>query len=398
MSGVFTAKRLATIALAAAVLAAGVVSAVVLLTGGGSYTVTARFRETPGLYPHNSVDILGVATGTVTSVTPEQGYVEVKLSLPDSVALPAGVGAVLMAPNPVSDRTVELTPAYTGGATLGHGATIPLERTLVPLELDQVYASIDDLSKALGPGGANQHGDLSAALHALADLAGGNGANVHQAISAIAAALPALTAHPDQLRTLVDGIDQLTSTLAAHNATINALYTDLADATRTLASERGTLSAAISNLQAGLSQVATFIRDNQANLGATVHNLASTLSAIMAEQKQLIETFDTAPLGFQNFDNAIDVNTVCAGKAGTCPALFGRLDLTRDAAQIVKTYCGSSVLTSLVPILEYTAGVPGGRPIHTLCGAEIGLLQGQPGPPGAPNSPDLDLTHYLASR
>lgn len=381
------------------IVLAGCLTAVLVLVGrGDDYTITAQFRETPGLYEHNSVDILGVDTGEVKSVTPKQGYVEVVLSLPKRVKLPAGVQAVLIAPNPVSDRTVELTPPYTSGATFRRGATIPLARTLVPLELDQVYSSVDQLSQALGPAGANKDGQLSAALHALARLADGNGQDAHEAITTIAAALPALTAHPDDLKKLIDGIDRLTSTLAARNSTINSLYGNLATATTELADERGTLAGAVTNLQSGLAQVAEFIKDNQAHLGSSVRNLSSVVSAVMQEQAALKQTFDAAPLGFQNFNNAIDLHTVCAGRAGTCPALFGRLDLTKDAAQIVREYCGSSVVTSLLPILAYTAGVPGGRPIDTLCAAEIGLLQGQPGPPNAPPSPDLDLAHYLGSR
>ena len=391
-------RRLVAAALVVLVVAAAVSVAVVLLSGPGAYTITAQFVQAPGLYKHNSVDILGVHTGTIESVTPKKDYVEVTLSIPDDVKLPAGVKAVLMAPNPVSDRTVELTPTYTGGATLAKGSTIPLARTAVPLELDQVYESVDNISKALGPNGANSGGELSDALHALAQLADGNGQSVHNAITTIAAALPALTKHPDQLAQLVNGVDQLTSTLAARNTTINSLYGNLSKATSELAGERGALVSAVTNLQSGLAQIATFIRKNQSQLSGSVKNLASTVSAVMQEQDYLIKTFDTAALGFQNFNNAIDPDVPCAGKSGNCPALFGRLDLTSDAAQIVQRYCGDSVIYSLMPVLTSAIGLGKASAIDTLCGAEIGLLQGQPGAPQAPHSPDLDLAHYLGNR
>lgn len=392
------ALALATGAVIALVVAAAVAVPVVLLSGPGTYTVTAQFVQTPGLYTHNSVDILGVHTGTITSVRAGQHYVEVTMSIPDGVKLPADVKAVLMAPNPVSDRTVELTPPYTGGATLPAGSTIPLSRTVVPLELDEVYQSVDNIAKALGPSGANADGELSSALHSLAQLADGNGKDIHTAITTIAAALPALTSHPDELKKLVDGIDQLTSTLASHDATINSLYGNVSQATSELAGERSLLAGAITNLQSGLAQVASFIRQNQAQLGTSVTNLAGTVAAVMQEQDYLIKTFDTAALGFQNFNRAIDPKVPCAGKSGDCPALFGRLDLTSDAAQIVKQYCGNSIVYSMLPILGHAISASTGRPVHTLCGAEIGLLQNQPGAPQAPHSPDLDLAHYLGNR
>lgn len=393
-----TARWSAGFVVAVVALAAAIALVRVLTGSADRYTVTARFRATPGLYPHNSVDILGVPTGEIESVTPHEDHVEVVLSLPRAVSLPRDVHALLIARNPVSDRSVELDPAYTGGARLAPGATIPLSRTAVPLELDDVYASVDDLARTLGPAGANRGGELSAALHALARLAGGNGQDTHNAITAIADALPALTTHPDELQHLITGLDQLTATLASRNGTLDSLYGELADATGTLSGERATLAAAVTNLQRGLEAVSGFIRQNQDELGAGVHQLNTAVAAVAAQQKALIDTFDTAPLSFQNFERAIDRAAPCPGRTGTCPALFTRLDLTRDAADIVRRYCGNTVLRSMLPVLAYSATGSGGSPKDVLCSAEIGLLQGRTGAPNAPHSPDLDLAHHLGPR
>jgi len=307
----------------------------------------------------------------------------------------------MVAPNPVSDRFVELSPPYTSGATLAPDATIPLERTVVPLELDQVYDSVDDLAKTLGPAGANQNGQLSAVLHAFAGLANGNGADVHQAITTIAAALPALTAHPDQLANLVNGLDTLTRTLATHNSTINALYDDLAAATGDLADERHTIATAVANLQAGLQQVVQFLRTNRANLHGSIANLNTTIGAIVSQQQALIKTFDTAALGFQNFNRAIDLNAACdtpTGDPHSCPAIWLRIDFTRDVVDTVRRYCGASAVLSLIPILTSTARLTPAQAVDTACATEIGTLQNRPGAPGAPAAPDLDLSHHLGPR
>jgi phospholipid/cholesterol/gamma-HCH transport system substrate-binding protein len=383
---------------------------VVLLVGGfviyrvfihvDTYKITARFTATPGLYPDNTVDILGVPKGTVDSLTPKPHYVEVVLSLPTDVKVPANAKAVLMAPNPVSDRFVELSPPYTGGPVLADGAVIDVTDTVVPLELDSIYSSLDNLAGSLGPEGANAHGDLSAVLHALAGLANGNGTHLHQVIDQVAAALPALTAHPDELAALIRGLDQLTGRLAARDSTINALYGDLASATGQLADERSTISAAVSNLQRGLAEVASFLRANKAHIGSSVHNLNTTIASVVAEQKALIQTFDTAPLGFQNFNRAIDLNGPCLsadGAPNNCSALWARIDTPAGAAGLVKAYCGN-VPDSLVPVILSNLGLAHATATDTACGAQVGLLQGRAGAPGAPQLPDFDLTHYLRSR
>jgi virulence factor Mce-like protein len=365
-----------------------------------TYRITARFTATPGLYPGNRVAVLGVPSGEIVSITPTAKYVDVVLSLPTDVKIPAGAKAVLMAPNPVSDRFVELTPAYTKGPALESGAVLGLSDTVVPLELDSIYASVDNLAKSLGPAGANAHGELSDVLHAFAQLANGNGADLHATIQRIAAALPALTAHPDDLKNLITGLDQLTGVLAAHDATINALYDDLSSATGQLADERDTISAAVSNLQEGLAEVAIFLKTNRAHLGSSVKNLDVTLAAVMSEQKALIQTFETAPLGFQNFNRAIDPNSPCltaTGAPNNCTALWGRIDPTAGAAELVKTYCGM-LPDSLMPIILSNLKLASATATHTGCGAQVGLLQNRTGPPGVPKTPDLDLTHHLGAR
>lgn len=387
-------------AVALAVVVAASITVYYVFFHQDTYKITARFTATPGLYPDNRVDVLGVPAGKVVSITPKPHYVEVVLSLPTDVKVPATANAVLMAPNPVSDRFVELTPPYTGGPAMAAGAVIDVHDTFVPLELDSIYSSVDNLSKSLGPAGANAHGELSDVLHAFAQLADGNGRDLHTAIQRIAAALPALTAHPDDLKNLVTGLDQLTNTLAARDATINHLYDDLTTATGQLADERATISAAIANLQQGLAEVAQFLETNQSHIGASVKNLNTTVAAVMAEQKALIQTFDTAPLGFQNFNRAIDPNSPCLTRNGApnnCAALWARIDTTSDAAGFVKTYCGT-VPDSLMPIVLHNLGLASATATHTACGAEVGLLQNRTGPPGSPKTPDFDLTHHLASR
>ena len=53
---------------------------------------------------------------------------------------------------------------YDGGAPLADDARIGLERTAVPVELDRIFSSLNDLNVALGPEGANKNGALSRLL------------------------------------------------------------------------------------------------------------------------------------------------------------------------------------------------------------------------------------------
>ena len=381
----------------AAVLALVVVIAtatVLLLRGAPRQTFTAEFLSTPGLYEHNSVDILGVSTGTITKIEAKQRVVRVTLSLPESVKIPADVHAILMAPNPVSERSIELYPPYTSGKTLADGADIPLSRTSAPLELDEIYANLDSLATALGPSGANSDGSVQDVLGSLARLADGNGANLHETLVAVANALPAFTSDPDRVAALVTGLDKLTRVLAQHDSSLDRLYGDVAGATRTLADERDMLGSAIANLQSGLDQLSRFISANKDAIGTDTRQLTSTTKAILADQQALIDTFDTAALGFENFGNAVNLNAPCQSGPGRCPALDVRITLPANVASIVATYCGTTAQHA-VPILLNSAGKGTADRLDTLCVYESSTEQGNKPAPGAPAGPDLGLSRFL---
>ena len=156
----------------ALVLAAGVW----MFTGdSGSKTLVAHFPRTVALYEGSDVRVLGVSVGTVEKITPSGTDVVVRMEYDEDVNLPKDAQAVIIAPSIVGDRYVQITPVYGGGAKLADGATLAAENTSVPLELDQIYSSLNDLNVALGPEGANKNGALTDLLEVTADNFGGQG-------------------------------------------------------------------------------------------------------------------------------------------------------------------------------------------------------------------------------
>ena len=75
------------------------------------------------LYEGNDVRVLGVRVGHVDEVEPQGDRCGSTCSSTDGVEIPADAQAVVVAPSLVSDRYVQLTPAYTGGPAMAerHG-------------------------------------------------------------------------------------------------------------------------------------------------------------------------------------------------------------------------------------------------------------------------------------
>ena len=171
--------------------------------------------------------------------------------------MPADAKAAVVSPSLVSDRYLQLLPAYTGGAALRSGADIPLARTAVPVELDQVTGNLDQLTKALGPNGANSGGALSDLLDTASKNLDGNGQRINDTIANLSQATATLAGGKDDLFTTVKNLQSFTSTLAANDPQVRALNTELASVSDQLSGERGDLGAALQNLAVALTQVST---------------------------------------------------------------------------------------------------------------------------------------------
>ena len=123
-----------------ALAAAGLVLVVLVAAVGWSVlqdkintiTVTAQFDSAAGLYEGNTVAVLGMPVGKVTTITPKGGYVEVQFTVDKDVQVPADVQAVTISNSILTDRQIELTPPYRGGPTLQNHDTIGLNRTKTP--------------------------------------------------------------------------------------------------------------------------------------------------------------------------------------------------------------------------------------------------------------------------
>ncbi|KRE61387.1 mammalian cell entry protein [Nostocoides sp. Soil756] len=268
--------------------------------------VTADFVRAVGLFPGSDVRILGVRVGTVTSVEPEGDRVRVAFEFTPEHPVPADARAAVVAPSLVSDRYVQLLPAYTAGPRMRSGAHIPLERTAVPVELDRVSQSLDDLMVALGPKGANADGALTRVLRTGAANLDGNGQALHDTTENLSLAVQTFSQGRGDLFGTVKNLNTFTETLATNDAKVRRLNTNLTSVSTALDDERGDLSAALANLAVALDEISGFVKDNRAVLKDDVGRLADVTGAVAAKRKALGETLDNAPVAISNLQLAYD--------------------------------------------------------------------------------------------
>lgn len=313
-----TTRALVASGAALAALAAAVVASPLVGDGDG-IRVTAWFDRAVGVHPGSDLRILGVRVGRVDSVHPEGRQVRVALVLDHGIRVPAGASAVVVAPSVVADRYVQLTPAYTGGEQLADRAVIPADRTAVPVEIDQLYRSIGDLSAALGPDGANATGALSALLDTGARNLDGNGRAIGDTIRQLGQAAGTLDSHSDDLFTTLAQLQSFTTMLKDNDTKVRDATGKLATVTDFLAQDKDALGEALAQLATALGQVKTFVEANRARLKNAVDRLAPLTQTLVDQRASLAELLDTAPLAAGNVLDAYDP------AHGT---LDGRADLT----------------------------------------------------------------------
>ena len=283
------------------VLVLAVTALVAFVFGGGHQkTLTADFPRTVSLYEGSDVRVLGVPVGTVDSVTPSGTQVVVTMHYDADVHLPADAKAVIISPSIVGDRFVQLTPAYSGGQTLADGATLDQDHTAVPLELDQIYSSLDDLTVALGPNGANQKGALTDLLDTTAKNFGGQGKKFHRTIENFGKLSGTLADNKDQLFGSVRQLEGFVRTLARNDHTVRTFNRTLAQVSGMLKGERGDLAASLHNLGIAMRQVSGFVRDNREILGKNIAGLDDITQILVKQRAALAETLRTAPLALNN--------------------------------------------------------------------------------------------------
>ncbi len=277
-----------------------VAAALTLRPGPDQKTVTASFPRTVSIYEGSDVRVLGVGIGTVETVVPAGTTVKVTMTYQADVKVPADVKAAVIAPSVVGDRFVQLTPAYTKGPVLEDDATLDTDRTAVPLELDQIYESIDQIAVGLGPDGANRDGALTRLLDSTARNFGGQGEQFNETIRNLSRFTATLDNNKDALFGAAAEIERFVSVLADNDQTVRDFNDSLAAASDVLEAERDDLAAALRNLGIAMEQVSSFVRENDEALSKNVKGLVRVSDVLVKQRGALEETLEAAPTALAN--------------------------------------------------------------------------------------------------
>jgi virulence factor Mce-like protein len=279
-------------------------------------TIVADFKVANSLYNGNEVRIMGVPVGKVTKIQPIGDRVRVTLEYDGDIKLPADAKAVVISPSVVGDRFIQLGPAYTGGPVLPDNARLGIDRTAVPVELDDVFKSIDNLALALGPEGANKDGALSRLVNTTAEQFDGQGEQLAATLENFAKLGTTLDNNDEELFASIRELDEFNSLLRRNDDDVRDFFDSTADVSEVLAGEREDLVDTIKALQEALVEVRDFVRENRTAIRGNVDNL-EVIAALLADRSEEIDhLLAEAPTSLANL-----------GLAGVGPGVAARTEL-----------------------------------------------------------------------
>lgn len=266
-------------------------------------TFTAYFANTNGLYTGDDVRILGVAVGTVESIEPQLDSAKVTFTVDKQYSVPAEVQAAILSPSLVSARALQLVPAYESGPKLADGATIPRERTAVPVEWDDLRQQLEKLTDSLQPatpGGPSAVGDF---VNSAADNLRGQGDTARDTVIKLSQAVSALGDHSTDIFSTVRNLQLLVSALSSSSDLLASFNTNLADISTVLSNTPDEVAAATAGLDTAVNDLRGFVAENRDGLGVTFDHLNAITTALNDSRADVKQVLHIAPTVFQNFMN-----------------------------------------------------------------------------------------------
>ncbi|WP_067901510.1 MCE family protein [Nocardia vaccinii] len=266
-------------------------------------TVTAHFTATNGLYPGDEVRVVGVKVGTITSIDNDGTTLKVRMRIPRSLRLPADVKAVVMAQSLVAARFVQLTPAWTHGPGAGGHLDIPIERTAVPVEWDQVEQQLNRVTAALAPKPEDPTGSGARLLGSAAAALDGNADTLRATMQQLSQTVATLSAGSDDLFGTIRNLEAFTTALSASDQQIVVFQGRLASVSEVLAGDRDELSNALADLDAAIGDIQSFVTAHRDGITTQLNRLADATGTIVSQRDALETILHRAPTALSNYYN-----------------------------------------------------------------------------------------------
>jgi phospholipid/cholesterol/gamma-HCH transport system substrate-binding protein len=321
-------NRLAAVA---AIVLVGLVIAGAAVTVRNTFfrpkTITAYFTTVTAIYPGDEVRVSGVKVGSIKSIKPQGTVAKMTLNVDRGVPIPADAKAVIVTSNLVAARYVQLTPAYrTSGPVMRDGAVIPVERTAVPVEWDEVKTQLMRLATDLGPQSGVSGTSVGRFIDSAANALEGNGDKLRQTLGQLSGVGRILANGSGNIVDIIKNLQVFVTALRNSNIQLVQFNDRLATLTSVVDDSRSELDAALTDLSTAVGEVQRFIAGIRNPTSEQIARLADVTQVLVDQHMALENILHGAPNALGNFFNDYNADT------GTIVGGFGIMDFANPVA------------------------------------------------------------------
>jgi phospholipid/cholesterol/gamma-HCH transport system substrate-binding protein len=275
-------------------------------------TAVAYFSDTLALYPGDKVQIMGVRVGTIDKIEPDGDKMKVTFSYESKYKVPADATASILNPSLVASRTIQLAPPYTGGPVMEDNAVIPMDRTQVPVEYDELRDSLDRILTDLGPTPDQPKGPFGDVIESFAYGLSGKGKQINTTLNSLSEALTTLNEGRGDFFSVVKSLALFVNALYRSDQQFVALNGDLAQFTNSFTNTDRELATALQDLNQLLTTTRGFLDKNSEVLTHDIDNLAEVTNAIL--QPEPLDGLETGLHVFPNLgSNIVNISSPVNG-------------------------------------------------------------------------------------
>lgn len=235
-------------------------------------TYHAELAEAGGLTGGDQVRIGGLTMGTVQAVTLAGNHVDVTFSVRHGGHLGGNTRAAVQTATVLGTKYLAVLPS--GPGTLPAGATIPLSRTQSPYNLTQILSTLSTTA------GAINTGQLARSFDTISSALANAPPELRSTLNGVRNLSETIASRDAALSQLLSNAGAVTGVLAARSSQIGTLITDGNQLLNTLYQRRYEIRLLLVNVTAVVDQLRGLAADNQAQIGPALSQLQGVLTLL----------------------------------------------------------------------------------------------------------------------
>ncbi len=245
-----------------------------------TYTVSAHYAQSGGIFTGAEVTYRGVKVGSVSAMKLSDKGVDVQLDIDkSSEKIPADARALVGNKSAVGEQYVELQPKTDDGPYLKDGSEIATADTAVPVSTTEILTNLSNLVESV------PQSDLRTVVAESGAAFKDSGPSIGQIIDTSTSFIDTAEANFETTTALIRDARVVLQTQADKGSDIRSFSKNLALFSGTVADNDKYLRSLIDNGSATANELRTFLEQNKVNLGQLLNNLVTTNEIVVQHLK-----------------------------------------------------------------------------------------------------------------